>query len=77
MNGDLKQVVLKPASRNKDGELLHGEYAAININVPIDSPQQEKAVKLLFECLKDGEVFVDISPVQPELPLSATRVEDE
>ena len=67
MIGEIKQVLTKPDKHNKDGELLHERYAAININVPMDTPQQIKAVQDLIANLSDKDYVVEINPVQGKL----------
>ena len=79
MSADLKQVLLKPARRDKDGKVLHPQYAAVNLNIPINSPADEKKVARLFLCLDDGDVLVSIEARQPRLfdHPSVEEVEDD
>ena len=60
MIAELKQVLIKPASYNKKGELSHDKYAAININVVMTNEDDEQAVRDLFDLLREKQVSLEI-----------------
>ena len=73
MEAILKQVLVKPASYyesgDKEGELKVEEYAAINLNIPMDTKGQEESVIALFALLRNRRVHIQIVAEQPELEL--------
>ena len=76
MRAELRQVLGKPAKLNKDGELVSEEYASININVPLDSGTQHKAVSLLQNFLGNPKIFITIEPQQPRISTPIPENED-
>jgi hypothetical protein len=78
MEAILKRVLIKPASYyetgDKEGELKIEEYAAINLNIPMDTAEQEKAVVDLFNLLRNRRVHISIVTEQPELPFGDATV---
>ena len=79
MNAELKQVLHKPAKRNAMGEIMHEEYAAVNLNIPLDSEAQHKAVSLLQNLLADPKVVLTIEAKNISMfpPVSVEADEDE
>lgn len=73
MEAILKQVLIKPAtyheSGDMEGELKTEEYAAINLNIPMDTAVQQEQVIELFELLRNRRVHIQIVAEQPELEL--------
>ena len=79
MEAILKQVLIKPASYyetgDKEGELKLEEYAAINLNIPMDTAGQQQAVIDLFNLLRNRRVHISIVAEQPELPFGDATIE--
>ena len=42
MDANIVQINAKPAKFNKDGEIVHDEYATLTLNIPMDSLTQKK-----------------------------------
>jgi len=66
MIAELKQVLIKSAKYNKDGDMSHDRYAAININVPITDDDDEDAIIALFDLLRDKQVSLHISKLKDD-----------
>ena len=79
MNAELKQVLHKPAKKNTKGEIMHEEYAAVNLNIPLDTESQHKAVSLLQNLLADPKVVLTIEAKNISMfpPISVEADEDE
>ena len=60
MDGKINQVVIKPAKFNKDGDLVHDEYATLTLKIPMNSLTQKKEVVALNELLDKEHVNVDV-----------------
>ena len=64
MDAQLTQVNSKPASFDKDGNIVKDEYASVTLNVPMDSESQREAVKDLLDILSSEWCIVTIDAKQ-------------
>ena len=64
MEAELKQMNLKPATFDKEGNLVNEEYASITLNVSLYSEEQREAVEDLFDLLGDQSCYLSIASKQ-------------
>lgn len=71
MKAHLKQILCKGAEFFKTGknagELKQGEYAAVNLNIPMDTDKQYQQVTELLQLLSKEEVYIKVVAKESDL----------
>lgn len=64
---EVRQVLYKPETLDKDGEITKPRYASVNLFIPLDTEEQEVATAKLSRLVSTEECFADIIPRQGRL----------
>ena len=67
MNCEIKQILYKPETYDKDGNIKTEAYFAINMNVEISEETREALMEIIAGA--SPHAYLELKPSQPALPL--------
>lgn len=67
MQATLKQISIKPASKNDEGEVTRSEYANINFHVDLGTAEGKAEIMKLLSYLDNEEVFLAVTALQERI----------